>query len=288
MGDEAEEVEADERRQLRSPACRCERLGRFDDLQIRRARRGSRRPDLEAVRRRRGAKRGDGLAADHEEAAHRVANVGSRDAAEEPGAEYRSASARRRQTLGRFVVGDAGADRRDCRARRAPRTSSAGPIVVLQIAVDHRDEIGARRQPAFDHRAGKTDPIDAPDAADARIGFRGPRRCRRCRRANRRRRRSFPRASPRESSSTARTGPERWPLRDRSARPRRGLVEPRESHDVIRPRPRRASICRRRVSADTAPERRASSRRLGSSASSIASTPSRSSVTICGRSKRSK
>ena len=40
---------------------------------------------------------------------------------------------------------------------------------MLQIAVDHRDEIGARRQPALDHGAGQTEAVDAPQAAQARI-----------------------------------------------------------------------------------------------------------------------
>ena len=40
---------------------------------------------------------------------------------------------------------------------------------MLKIAVDHRDEIGARSEPALDHRAGEAEPIDAAEAAQARI-----------------------------------------------------------------------------------------------------------------------
>ena len=45
-------------------------------------------------------------------------------------------------------------------------------FVVLQVAVDHRDQFGARRQPALDDRAREADAIDAPDAARARIARR--------------------------------------------------------------------------------------------------------------------
>ncbi len=40
---------------------------------------------------------------------------------------------------------------------------------MLQVAVDHRDIVGARRQPALDHRAGEAEPVDAAQAAQARV-----------------------------------------------------------------------------------------------------------------------
>ena len=71
---------------------------------------------------RRGANRGDDLAADHEEAAHRIADRRSRQQAEEPGAEFAELLARRRQAARR-----ASGRRRACRSpvRPAPATSAA-------------------------------------------------------------------------------------------------------------------------------------------------------------------
>ena len=113
---------------------------------------------------------------------------------------------------------------------------------MLQVAVDHRDEFGARRQPALDHRAREAEAIDAPDAAQrADRAPPGRRRRRRCRRANRRRRRSFPTAGRRAPSSGARTGRAHWPLRGRSARPRRGSAALRASPDQNSFRARRGA-----------------------------------------------
>ena len=106
--------------------------------------------------------------------------IGSRtldpgDAPEEPCAEVAQRLARRREAFGRSIVGDARADGQIA-AARGERLVHGGQdrFVVLQVAVDHRDELGARRQPAFDHRARQTNAIDPPDAADARVGFREP------------------------------------------------------------------------------------------------------------------
>ena len=144
----------------------------------------------------------------------------ARDAAEEPGAEFAELLARRREAAGRALVGDARADREVAFARGERRVHfRQDRFVVLQVAVDHGDEIGARGQPALDHRAGEPGAVDAPEAAQARIAARrSRRRRRRCRRANCRRRRPSPTAGPRASSSAARTAPERSPPRDRSAR----------------------------------------------------------------------
>ena len=40
---------------------------------------------------------------------------------------------------------------------------------MLEIAVDHRDEVRARRHPSLDDRARKTRAIDAPQAAETPI-----------------------------------------------------------------------------------------------------------------------
>ena len=45
-------------------------------------------------------------------------------------------------------------------------------LVVLEIAVDHGDEIGAGRQPALDHRPRQPRAVDAPEAAHTRIAAR--------------------------------------------------------------------------------------------------------------------
>jgi len=45
-------------------------------------------------------------------------------------------------------------------------------FVMLQIGVDHGDEIGAGGENAFDHRAGEPEAIDPSKAADARIALR--------------------------------------------------------------------------------------------------------------------
>jgi hypothetical protein len=45
-------------------------------------------------------------------------------------------------------------------------------LVVLQIAVDDRNVVGAGRKPALDDRAGEAVAVDAAKAAHPRIGFR--------------------------------------------------------------------------------------------------------------------
>ena len=111
VGDEAEEIEADERRKFRFARLPlAEHIGRLDDLQL--AGRGEDEvdEDLEAVRRQTRREPGDDLAPRHEEAAHRVGDVDAGDAAKEPGAEIAELLARRREAAGRRFVGDARAD----------------------------------------------------------------------------------------------------------------------------------------------------------------------------------
>ena len=174
MDDEPEEIQADQRRQLRfAGLARAKDVGRFDDLEAAAGGQHDIDEDLEAVGRKPRREPRDDVAADHEEAAHRIADRDPGHAAEEPGAEVAELLARRRQAARRRLVGDARADREIAAARRERFVHfRQDRFVVLQVAVDHRDEIGARRQPALDHRARQAEAIDAPDAAQARIARR--------------------------------------------------------------------------------------------------------------------
>ena len=171
MGDEAEEVEPDQRRQLRfAGLARPEHIGDLDDLQPPAGRQHDVDQDLEPVRRQARRKLRDRLAADHEEAAHRIADRHSRQQAEEPRAELAELLARRRQAARRGLVGDPRADRQLALARDQRGVHLRQDLfVVLQVAVDHRDVVGARRQPALDHRSRQAEPVDAADAAHARV-----------------------------------------------------------------------------------------------------------------------
>ena len=174
MRDEPEKIEADQRRQLRfAGLARAEDVRDLDDFQAAAAGEDDVDENLEAVGRKPRREARDDLAADHEEAAHRIADRGAGQAPKEPGAEVAQLLARRREAARRRRVGDARADGQiAARGRERFVHFRQDRFVVLQIAVDHRDEVGARRQPALDDRARQADAIDAPDAAQPRIARR--------------------------------------------------------------------------------------------------------------------
>ena len=111
---------------IRRPGAGETRRG-LDDLQAAAGGQHDVDEDLEAVGRKPRREARDDLAANHEEAAHRIADRDPGHAAEEPGAEVAQLLARRREAARRRLVGDARADRQiAARPRRAPRTFSAG------------------------------------------------------------------------------------------------------------------------------------------------------------------
>ena len=171
VSDQAEEVEPDQRRQLRLAGLpRPEDIGDFDDLQPSGGRQHDVDQDLEPVGRQPRRQPGDDRPADHEEAAHRIADRRAGELTEAPGAELAEPLARRRQAARRIGVGDPRADRQIAFAGDERFVHLRQDLLVmLQVAVDHRDEVGARRQPAFDHRARQAEPVDPPEAAHARV-----------------------------------------------------------------------------------------------------------------------
>ncbi len=145
-------------------------VGNLDDAQLPARRQDHVDQDLEAVRRQSRRQPRDDVAPDHEKAAHRVGDARAGDPVEEPPAEVAELLPRRRQAALRPVA----------HPRADREIAGAGfelavhlrqdRLVVLQVAVDHRDIIGARGHPALDHRAGKAVAVDAPETAHARVG----------------------------------------------------------------------------------------------------------------------
>ena len=97
-----------------------------------------------------------------------IADAG--DAAKEPGAEIAEPLTRRREAAGDGLVGTR------VPMTRLPSLRDQGGVhfrqdrfVVLEIAVDDGDEIGAGGEPPLDHGAGETDAVDAPQAAQPRV-----------------------------------------------------------------------------------------------------------------------
>ena len=263
----------------------------FDGLQPAARREHDIDQDLEALGRKTRRQSRDRLALEHEEAAHGIADGRPGDLAKEPGAELAQLLARRRQADRGIGVGDARSDREIA----APLDESGVHLrqdgfVMLKIAVDHRDEIGARSEPAFDHRAGQAEPIDAAQTAQSRIAPRD---------------RvgdvggaigqividddHLPRQAGERRSSAVQTGPEYSPLRDKSARrPTRSAGLPARRYRLSsRPRSGARRFARRphrgygRGNACVKP-------RAGTSANSTASSSPRRRVSDCGGSKLAK
>ena len=152
---------------------RAEGVGHLGDPQIAARRRHHVEQDLEALDRELRRQLFETIAADHEEAAHRVGDLDAQHALRDGGGELAGAEPLAVETVGAAAVDVAAADHQFGGARfdQAEHLRQLR-FVMLQVAVDHRRAGRAGGQHAFDAGAGQAAAADPPDAAHARIALR--------------------------------------------------------------------------------------------------------------------
>lgn len=152
---------------------RSERVGNFDHAQLAVRGRDDIEQDLEALHRQFRRKLLEAVAADHEEAAHRIGDLDAQQPLRQRGGEFAGATTLAIEAVGIAAVDIAAADHE---LRLAPLQQAEHlrqlRFVVLQVGVHHRDARRARRQNALDAGARKSAPADATDAARAGIPLR--------------------------------------------------------------------------------------------------------------------
>ena len=130
--------------------------------------------NLETVRRQAWSKTRDDLSTDHEEAAHRVGDSRSCNAPEEPRPEIAQLLPRRRKSSFAFVSEPSSNHQIAGALGESLVHRGEDGFIMLKIAVDDRDEVGAGRHPSLDHRACQTGAVDAPQTAKASVCRRKP------------------------------------------------------------------------------------------------------------------
>ena len=157
MCDETKEIEPDDRRQFRfARLALAKDEGDLDDFQRAARRENEVDENFEAFWRKRWRIGIDDISPGHEKAAHRVRDFHAADEAEDSGAEIAEPLARGRKAARDLLVGHARADRKIVApARKGLIHFGQFRLVMLQIAVDDGDEVGAGGQPSFDDRPAR-------------------------------------------------------------------------------------------------------------------------------------
>ena len=174
---QSEEFEQHQRVELAFPVLAgAEAVGQLADAQLPLGRNEKVQQDLEAGRRQAWRYFLEERPRQHEEAAHGIGDGFGQHGTGKRAAEVGHGAADRRQAPGGVAPLRVAASDHDVRGPVQQQGDHPGKerLVVLQVAVDHGDEVGRGGERAFDASGGEAATADATDAAHARVGRRDP------------------------------------------------------------------------------------------------------------------